>query len=198
MYQLDDMSEQPSKEKGFFSTLPGIITSVAGLITAIGSLALILKNNDATSEAAVAGQYITAESESGEADQPAAQVDSVREAAVNFEPNTVEYKNKEIVYQIQEASAEILGDDVQLILKLECKNNSGYVYDLYANYLEAKVGGENFKVEPYRPSGDYQSIPANDSKVLEYRLTLPATTKTFSFHFWDGDDFIDSADVTIK
>lgn len=194
MYQLEDMSEQQSKEKGFFSTLPGIITSVAGLITAIGSLALILKNNDATSEAAVASQYITAESESGEADQPAAQVGS----AVSFEPDTVEYNEKGIVYHIENVSAEILGDDVQLILKLECKNNSGNEYYLYASHLEAKVGGDNFKVEPYRPSGDYQLIPANDSKVLEYRLTLPATTKTFSFHFWDADDFIDSAGVTIK
>lgn len=198
MYQLEDMAEEQSKGKGFFSTLPGIITSVAGLITAIGSLALILKNNDATSEAAVAGQYITAESESGEADQPAAQVDSVREAAVSFEPNTVEYNEKDIVYNIQNVSAEILGDDVQLILKLECTNNAGNEYYLYASHLEAKARGDNYKVEPHKPSGDYQSIPANDSKVLEYRLTLPATTKTFSFHFWDAEHFIDSADVTIE
>ena len=194
------MAEEQSTGKNFFSTLPGIITAVAGLITAVGGFILILNKTGC----------IGMKTEN--TDQYAAPVDAVNEKdgantgtdsssskkKVVYTPVEIKHLTRYLVYKIEDANIQVLpGGEKLLNLKLKCTNNSNYEYHFYANYIRAKIGEDSYPVDPYSPSGDYQSIPANGFKVLEYNIKLPATVQRFPLLFYEETKEIGSSEFTL-
>lgn len=185
------MGEEQSSGKNFFSTIPGIITAVAGLITAVGGLILILNKDKAGNDTAGTEQFVASDDTIEMGGEQWA-------SSVSYTPNRIKHTAKGITYEIEGATAETSEDETKFQVNLRCINSLEEDYEFYSTYLEAKVDEKIYKVEPYRPSGGYQSIPSNGSMPLEFTIKLPAGTKTFSLDFWDDATWINSAEFTLE
>ena len=194
-----DHSQSPGKN--FFSTLPGIITASAGLITAIGGFLLVLNKTGCTNSK----NSIQNKTEQNDTVTANNKNDNSKEAALNksgnifYSPTEIKHITRHLLYKIKEANIETLpGKEIVLSLKIKCVNDSKYEYNFYSNYIRVKIGEDKYSSDPYSASGGYQSVDANSFKDLEYNFKLPAGTKKFNLVFYDESNEIGSSSFTLK
>lgn len=191
------MAEEQSSAKSFFTTLPGIITAIAGLITAIGGFLLVLRqtgcfnSNELTTKQATHTVDTTAKNEVNDS--------SGKGSDITYTPEIIKLTTRYLLYKIEKASIETLpSKETVLALKIKCINESDYEYHFYSKYIRVKIDEDKYAPEPYSRSGDYQSIPLQSFKVLEYNFKLPANTKSFHLVFYDENTEIGSSVFTLR
>lgn len=190
--------ETTSKSTGknfltFFTTLPGIITAVATLITAIGGFLIVLNKTGCMNASSNQQNNVAA------ADSVSTDSSSLNTANLSYSPAEVKHITRYLTYKIKEAKVEKLPDNqIVLMLKIKCVNDSKYDYNFYAKYIRVKIGEDSYPPDPYSKSNGYEAVLANGFMDLDYNYKLPAGTKNFSLVFYDENDEIGSSSFILK
>lgn len=198
---MADTDSPQSTGKNFFSTLPGIITGLAALITAVGGFILILSKTGCLNTNNLSKKDIeqndTLVNQNKETKDTI--VNNNWQSKVSYSPAEIKHATRYITYKIKEANSETLPDrGIVLHLKIKCVNDSKYEYNFYSSYIRVMMGEDKYASDPYSPSGNYQAVDANSFKDLEYNFKLPAGAQKFNLVFYDEKDEIGSFSFTIK
>lgn len=192
-------NETTSKSSGknflaFFTTLPGIITGLATLITAVGGFILVLNKTGCINSRLNANPL-----DSLPANPVLKDSSSLNTSNVSYVPIEIKHITRYLTYKIKEANIETLPDkQMVLMLKIKCVNDSKYDYNFYAKYIRVKIGEDAYPPDPYSKSNGYEAILANGFIDLEYNYKLPAGVKNFSLVFYDENDEIGYSSFTVK
>jgi hypothetical protein len=199
-----DTHETPQPSKGFFHTLPGIITGIAALITAIGGLVITLNQTGcfgtrATGEDGVAGNVEktsnlqatnnTANEKEEKRSANSQSAATTGQSKVTFSTATANYSPKQIAFTIKDAQVESLpGGQVLLKVKIKCVNESAAGFNFGTNTIRARVNDDKFVPEDSSPSRYLETVDRQSFKTLEFYFKLPAEAKKVDLLLYDYAD----------
>jgi hypothetical protein len=174
-------------EKSFWTTVPGIITGLAAIVTAVTGLVVALNGAGLFSKPAAANHIATqtkpgvkneADSLPGKPAEPQKQVEKFKPV---FSMTTVKIEDHE--YKILGSSLEaITPESNSLAIKIKYKNNS--------NYSPATFWNEGFRLAIdgalTAPSGDLSELVERHAELVgTVTFEVPNNAKELAFHILD-------------
>ena len=205
-------SDKP-QSKGFFQTIPGIITGTAALITAVGGLILTLNqtgcfgarkvNHGGAGKNAVSIDDGRTKSDTGEEKVEKRGVNStvanISANKISYSPSIVNYSIKNLSFLVKEATIEPLPGNQQLFkLKIKCTNESSYRFNFGTWTIRVKIDEDKYVPDDSSPSQSLQTVDAQSFRIYEFYFKIPSDAKSFTALYYDDKEQIGSTMFTIN
>ena len=176
-------NDQDSQGKGWWQTLPGMLTAGAGIITAITGLLLAL-NQTGMFHRSPAAQTEQTSSPAQQASSPAASTAAIAPANSRplLLPQMTQVHSDENVYQLLSARIDPYSPDkVTLHLTVRMANNGKYPTNFWVSSFRLLVDGSL-----QAPTNDLNELVAsNSSETGSVDFVIPATTSTAGLQMGD-------------
>ena len=198
---MSEPKDSPSSV-GFFQTLPGIITGLAALITAIGGFLIILSKTGCLHSGSVSHQTAVSQDTtilSGMNSKTKKNTESKSspmssDGKISLSVPEIKNIQKNVVYKIEAAVYHALPNNQNLVsIKIKCINNSGTASIFYLDYIRLKIGEDKYKPDDSSPTSSREITQSNTFTPMNYYFKIPANEKQFTLIIYDGTDEIGSA-----
>jgi hypothetical protein len=191
------MGGDPEPEsKGWWQTLPGLLTAAAAIITAVTGLLLALHqtglfNRSAPAQTQSASQTAGESPAGGGAIPPATGTSASRPVTL---PQITEVRSGQAVFKLLSASVDPYSlDKVSVHFTVRMTNNGPYPTNFWADSFRLSVNGTL-----QAPNNDLDDVvPSNSAKEGDVEFVIPATTSTAGLQMGDVGDGKPSIGITL-
>jgi len=193
------MESQEVEQKGFWRTLPGIITGIAGIITAVTALIVALTQTGIfhtnAEERRSATNISTEIAKSNETQKTIAEANNkpVSEIVSNFNVKfsmTSIRVNKDLQYQILQSVVKPKDPQNSILtIKIRCVWDGSYGFNFWSASFKLSIDDL-----PTAPLGYYALNELVESHTVKdgiIEFEIPDTAKSLKFLIYDGDNKIE-------
>lgn len=197
----DDASVVKSSPKNFFQTLPGIITGIAAIITALGGFILALNQTGCFGtrniEKVAASQVSTSKLDrssstpdnlSGVTDKPATDntmANGSPNSEVTWSKDPINFLSQQVILSLKDVTIQSLpNNEVFLQLTIKCINESNSIFNWGPTGLRVKAGEDKYSPDDSSPSS-MASVYPHSFKLFTFNYKLSTTVKDYTILFYD-------------